>query len=231
MKSVDIRFDQAIAVNVTNPEFYWSKALEQELGLKVEVIYSEGLLGLVGKSTTLRITKPINDMNQAISNDVINQFLAQVQFGARKSENGDDDLGIVTGELLSLDVLNALTITATDLQNTSTTTTLSNLLDLNLINSNGGLNGNVNFVEDKGSNVIDEQTSIKSLLVYGYGGDDTIETGAGHDIIYAGTGNDTVTAGAGHDIIYGGDGSDKLYGEEGNDLIYGGAGMIKFMAV
>ncbi|WP_155857595.1 Ig-like domain-containing protein, partial [Acinetobacter gandensis] len=224
LKSVDIRFDQAIAVNVTNPEFYWSKALEQELGLKVEVIYSEGLLGLVGKSTTLRITKPINDMNQAISNDVINQFLAQVQFGARKSENGDDDLGIVTGELLSLDVLNALTITATDLQNTSTTTTLSNLLDLNLINSNGGLNGNVNFVEDKGSNVIDEQTSTKSLLVYGYGGDDTIETGAGHDIIYAGTGNDTVTAGAGHDIIYGDDGSDKLYGEEGNDFIYGGAG-------
>lgn len=47
-------------------------------------------------------------------------------------------------------------------------------------------------------------------IIYAYGGDDTIQDGAGDDIVFAGSGNDNIQIGAG---------ADQIYGEEGNDLI------------
>ena len=62
---------------------------------------------------------------------------------------------------------------------------------------------------------------------------DTVDAGAGHDIIRtgddddlitAGTGNDWVDAGVDDDTVYGGDGQDTIIGAEGSDSIEGGAG-------
>ena len=85
-------------------------------------------------------------------------------------------------------------------------------------------------------------------LVYGYGGNDNIQTFDGNDVVYGGdgddviddasgtnqgAGDDTFFGDAGHDKIWGGIGDDKLYGgtgndyvngEEGNDLVDGGSG-------
>ncbi|PLP58269.1 hypothetical protein CYK37_15265 [Mesorhizobium loti] len=74
-----------------------------------------------------------------------------------------------------------------------------------------------------------------ATYVSGLGGDDTICTGVGADVIYGDDspeadygatvdGNDTIYAGAGNDELYGGGGSDHLYGEAGNDQLRGDAG-------
>ncbi len=47
-------------------------------------------------------------------------------------------------------------------------------------------------------------------LIYGYGGDDTIDAGDGDDEVYGGEGDDEIT---------GGDGNDTVYGEAGDDVI------------
>lgn len=72
----------------------------------------------------------------------------------------------------------------------------------------------------------------------GFGGDDTIHTGAANDIIVGdGTslgssqdeadtdGSDILSGGSGHDLIYGGGGNDIVFVESGNDTYYGGSGI------
>jgi Ca2+-binding RTX toxin-like protein len=69
--------------------------------------------------------------------------------------------------------------------------------------------------------------------VYGYGGDDLINSGSGNDHLYGGWGNDTIFGGGGNDRLFGGDdldllfglgGNDNLKGEGGNDILIGGQG-------
>lgn len=55
-------------------------------------------------------------------------------------------------------------------------------------------------------------------------GDDLVIAGIGDDTIHAGDGNDTVSGGDGNDTIYMGDGNDRVGGFDGDDTIYGGAG-------
>ncbi|QPM90506.1 DUF6923 family protein [Pseudooceanicola algae] len=63
--------------------------------------------------------------------------------------------------------------------------------------------------------------------------DDTIETGAGNDVLLgnggndmlsSGAGDDIVNAGRGDDVVFGGDGADILNLEDGNDYAEGGLG-------
>ncbi|MGB4057265.1 MAG: calcium-binding protein [Alphaproteobacteria bacterium] len=94
-------------------------------------------------------------------------------------------------------------------------------------------------------------TAVQTLLVYGYGSNDTITAdgaaakfygGDGYDTLigdylpdflygennddylFGEGGNDTLTGGAGNDRLLGGDGADTLYGSDGNDVHDGGAG-------
>lgn len=53
---------------------------------------------------------------------------------------------------------------------------------------------------------------------------DTIDAGAGDDIVYGREDNDTIYGGEGNDRIVGGDGDDILVGGSGNDILFGGAG-------
>ncbi len=55
-------------------------------------------------------------------------------------------------------------------------------------------------------------------------GSQTIEGGAGNDLIFGQRGNDTLRGGAGNDSLFGGIGDDKLEGGPGDDFLYGGFG-------
>ena len=57
-----------------------------------------------------------------------------------------------------------------------------------------------------------------------YEGDDTIDAGAGNDVVYGGGGADTIDGGDGSDTLYGGDGNDVIDGGNDADTIEGGLG-------
>ena len=70
-------------------------------------------------------------------------------------------------------------------------------------------------------------------LIYGFGGNDSIDAGNGDDEVYGGTGNDTieggdgddwVSGGTGNDVVDGGAGNDTLNGNQGDDTLNGGDG-------
>ena len=132
--------------------------------------------------------------------------------------------------MLSLDIINAFTIRATDSNNLTTTETLGKLLDLDLATTEYSLNGNVNLVEgtDESDTDLDLSASTESLLIYGYNGDDVITGGQNNDVIYGGSGNDTINGNNGNDLIYGGLGNDVMNGGAGSNLLNGGAGADTF---
>jgi serralysin len=68
------------------------------------------------------------------------------------------------------------------------------------------------------------RTTLLRDLVFGFGGNDTILTGAGDDYAYGGTGADTINGGDENDVLYGEADNDTLAGGEGNDFLDGGAG-------
>ena len=61
--------------------------------------------------------------------------------------------------------------------------------------------------------------SSDDLTVIGQGGNDTIRTGSGMDLITGGIGNDQIFAGAGGDIIWSGLGNDTVDAGDGDDVI------------
>ncbi|UZD15158.1 Ig-like domain-containing protein [Gallibacterium anatis] len=225
LASVDIRYLQVLGVDVTPSTFGWSEQLAKELGLKVSLENKKGVLGLIAPSVTLHITAQDGGV---IDNVKINQFLASVRFGHANSEG---ILDVVNGDVLSLDLLNGMRITATDYQGAQTEKPLLSLLDLDLLGKNHTLNGDVHLVEgDAEGNDWDRSNSDNSEIIYGYAGDDTITTNHLGNVVYGGTGNDIITGGLGNDNLYGGDdndtlkstgGTDYLFGEAGDDQLYG----------
>lgn len=63
-----------------------------------------------------------------------------------------------------------------------------------------------------------------NLILYGEGGNDTIEGGAGDDTILGGDGVDSINGGAGTDYLFGGAGNDTIVGENGSDALVGDTG-------
>ena len=63
-------------------------------------------------------------------------------------------------------------------------------------------------------------------IMYGAGGDDTLQGGSGNDILVGGTGNDTIYGNSDDDVILGGTGNDYLDGGSavGKNTIIGGGG-------
>lgn len=72
-------------------------------------------------------------------------------------------------------------------------------------------------------NFLSAQTITKSVLIEGFGGNDTLYGGTNNDKLYGGDGNDKLYGGTGADSLYGQNGADTLYGDTGNDWIYGGS--------
>ena len=85
--------------------------------------------------------------------------------------------------------------------------------------------------------------TFKTEKIYGFGGDDTIFSGArdlslsdpNRDSIYGGSGDDLISLDdggyvdgeSGNDSIFGSNGDDTIYGGTGNDSVYGGEGRDK----
>lgn len=65
-------------------------------------------------------------------------------------------------------------------------------------------------------------SSLMTAFIEGFGGNDTINTGAGHDTVYGGAGNDVITNP--HDGLAYGATTSYLRGDDGNDTIKGGHG-------
>jgi len=55
-------------------------------------------------------------------------------------------------------------------------------------------------------------------------GDDTIDSGGGHDVVFGAEGDDDLDGGAGNDWLFGGEGDDDLDGGAGGDFLFGGEG-------
>ena len=68
------------------------------------------------------------------------------------------------------------------------------------------------------------ENTVRSILINGGLGDDTIVGGAGNDRIIGGRGRDLLTGKDGNDLIRGTDGDDTITGNSGNDVLDGGAG-------
>lgn len=64
---------------------------------------------------------------------------------------------------------------------------------------------------------------LQSYLGVLIGGADTINAGAGNDLVFGDTGNDSILGGFGDDTIFASGGDDTIRGGDGNDKIYGGA--------
>lgn len=63
----------------------------------------------------------------------------------------------------------------------------------------------------------------RDIIVYGYGGNDTIRNNTALDLIaYGGWGHDDIFGGSGHDFLVGEGDTDRLYGRDGSDTLIGG---------
>ncbi|WP_395329242.1 Ig-like domain-containing protein [Novosphingobium sp. BL-8H] len=194
LKSVQVSYAPLLSVNLGAFTLTASTALAAELGLQISVSNSSGVLGLLAPSSTLTITAVGGG---AMDNLSVNELLASVHF--------QQDV-----TLLGLNVLTAMSISATDMTNLSSSSAVGSLLDLSLLNSGGSANL---FQGDSGANVLT-----------GTAGNDRLYGFAGNDTLNGGDGNDLLRGGAGADTLNGGNGDDTLIYDPNDTSIDGGAG-------
>lgn len=82
-----------------------------------------------------------------------------------------------------------------------------------------GGGGSDNLNGDEGNDLI-----FGDSQVFGEGGNDRIDGGAGADVLFGEAGNDTVIGGSGADNLNGELGNDRIEGESGADVLNGGEG-------
>ena len=206
LQYVELTYQPVVNVGLTRAYYEVSAKLAAELGLKVQSVTNSGLLNILGYSNTLIITALDGG---TVSNLAINELLAAVQL---KSETGT----LLTGNLLTADVLNSVSLTAVDSQGASTTVDNGRLLDINLASKFN--NGDAFIFEGNTlADILDHSTKTESVRLYGYDGNDTLTGGSGNDLLRGGDGDDILNGGAGHDLLIGGSGNDTLTGGLGND--------------
>uniref|UniRef100_UPI0025AF5A1D beta strand repeat-containing protein n=1 Tax=Psychromonas sp. 14N.309.X.WAT.B.A12 TaxID=2998322 RepID=UPI0025AF5A1D len=210
LTSVEVNYQALLDVSLTELTLAASNEMAAELGLQIEVSNNSGLLGLVAASSTLTITAVDGG---TIDNQSINELLATVQFY--------DNEGLLGGALelnVQADVLNNLTITATDSEGASSSGSLGDLVSADALND---ILFDIDTVKegDSGQNEMDYGYSSSGLRLYGYGDNDVLIGGSGNDLIRGGSGDDNLIGGAGNDMLIDGSGSDTFSGGDGDDLI------------
>ena len=104
----------------------------------------------------------------------------------------------------------------------------TNFIKQDLLNSVMGdprlSNDNINTMMKWIFNEDDHIVGSNDDEIYGYTGNDTLDSGAGDDELYGGFGNDILNGGSGNDYLSGDEGNDYLRGQDGNDVLVGGAG-------
>ena len=223
LKTVEVKYQPIITASLTPMALTASTVLAKELGLQFTIQNDDGVLGLIAPSSKLVITA--TDGGE-IDNLAVNELLTSIYLTAT-------DGTLLNGNLLNLDVINSISITATDTQGASSSSSVSDLIGLNLLNA-GTFNSAHNSIilgTDSDDNAINGTAAADRI--YGLNGNDTIHAGdgddlvrggLGNDFIYGENGNDLLMGGAGDDQLFGGNGNDTLLGEAGNDIITGGAG-------
>jgi hypothetical protein len=185
LRSVQVRYAPLLSLSLGTYTLTASTALATELGLVVAVTNTSGIAGIIAPTSTLTITAIGGG---AMDNLAVNELLNTVHFQQSLP-------------LLSLDVLNATSITATDTTNLTATASTGTLLDASLLNASGSPN-----------------------LIEGGTGNDVLTGTTGNDRLYGHAGTDTLSGGNGDDFLRGGAGADTLRGEAGNDtLVYDAA--------
>jgi hypothetical protein len=207
LKSVQIRYAPLLSVNLGAFTLTASAALAAELGLQLGVVNNPGLLGILAPSSTLTVTAIDGG---AISNIAINELLNTVHF--------QQDL-----TLLGADVLSSTTISATDVNGLSASSSTGTLLDVSLLNVAGS--GAVRE-GDSGANILTGTNANERLYghdgndtLLGNGGNDLLRGGAGADVLDGGTGNDVLVYDAADTLIDGGAGSDTLLIDRGTGVV------------
>ncbi len=83
----------------------------------------------------------------------------------------------------------------------------------------GNDNMGVGYTDAGGDAVTDSADVIRAG-----GGNDSINSGGGDDVVFGGAGNDLIDSWNGNDLIYGGEGDDTLSPSTGADTLYGDGG-------
>ena len=206
LQRVELVYQPVVNVGLTRAYYEVSAELAAELGLKVQSVRDGGLLNLIGYSNTLIITALDGG---SISNLAINELLAAVEL---KAENGT----LLTGNLLTANVLDSVSLTAIDSQGASASASSGRLVDVNLLDRFS--NGKQFIFEGSGTaDILDHAAKTESVRLYGYDGDDALLGGSGDDLLRGGDGHDSLSGGAGNDLLIGGSGNDTLAGGSGAD--------------
>lgn len=200
-------------VSVVPYELAASQALADELGLTIEVYNDPGLLGL-GLLLTTSVLVIRSADGGPIDNVKLNELLLTLRFA-------DSDLNAEVGDIL--------TVEAVDMDGLRHSTTVSDLLNVSLLQADHGTGAGL--MEGTAGDDITDGSSTTDYI-FGLGGNDTLSGLEGDDLINGGEGNDLIHGGDGHDILIGGNGTDALYGDAGDDamvydaddVIGGGAG-------
>ncbi len=209
LQRVELTYQPVVNVGLTRGYFDVSEALAAELGLKVTSVTEQGLLNLVGYSNTLVITALDGG---TISNLAMNELLAAVQL---KAEDGS----LLTGNLVTANVINSISLTAIDSQGAFTTESGARLVDANALDrfSNGST---YIFEGSTNADTLDHSAKTTGVRLYGHDGNDVLTGGSGNDLLRGGTGDDTLIGGAGNDLLIGGAGNDQITGGTGSDTLY-----------
>ncbi|MDF2367928.1 type I secretion C-terminal target domain-containing protein, partial [Sneathiella sp.] len=190
IESVVIEYSTLIGLGAF--EFNASQELAAELGLDVTIVNSSILLSASSELTITALD------GGSIDNAKLNELLGTITF----------DSG-----LLTVDLINSITISATDIDGLNATVGANTLLNAALLQATPpseiieGTNGGETLNGDASEN-----------RIYAYGGDDTLNGGDGNDILRGGSGEDNLAGDAGNDILIGGADDDTLTGGTGVDI-------------
>jgi T1SS-143 domain-containing protein len=213
LQQVVVSYAALLSLNLGEAELAVSSALAAELGLKVSVVNTAGILGVVGPTSTLTITSADGRL---IDNFAVNQLLATMHL-----ESGVNLLSLLPPASLDVSVLGTFRVTATDSDGAVDSDLISTLANADVLQGLLGASGSPDIVQGTAANDNLTATPAGSIFerLYGYDGDDTLDGGSGNDLLVGGAGNDTLTGGTGNDILIDGNGADIFNGGAGNDII------------
>jgi Ca2+-binding RTX toxin-like protein len=211
LRSVEVKFNGLLTVNLGSLSFSASAQLAADLGLEIHINNTSGVLGVVGATSTITITA-LDGGN--IDNLAVNELLATIQL------NSDVNLlGLVAG--LNVSALGSFTVTATDSYGATDSDSFSSLLNAQVLQNLLGSGGNPDIIQGTSANDT-LNNSVSGTIherLYGYDGDDTLNGGSGNDLLRGGAGNDILNGGDGNDLLIDGNGADTFNGGNGNDVI------------
>ena len=171
LRTVRLNYDPVVNVVLTKLVWAWSEEMQAEFGLTVTPIINTAALTALGYSASVEI-KAFNPDGtpRNLDNLIINEFLATFRLTA-------EDGTLLNSDLLSLNLLDSISLEARDSQGLSVKAEGTNLLDVNLIDLVGDVAQPIR--EDLlGTNVLNASEDTSAVRLYGYEGDDTLTGGA-----------------------------------------------------